>query len=322
MQNQRLVELLVQRAVDGLSSSERAELKALLEEENYVDAGRFEYTAAALLLAGDMEHSVPEEMPDSLRDRLYAQAETFEASMSPVSAPPPRQRSSSSSSQPQVISIAGRSRSSAPTPAAGQSSVGRQPARRSSSSSSPSPSSMSESASAYFMQSKVGWFAAAASVLIAVAGWWPRAQDGTEPTAQVPVATAMQQAREQLLAQQGVVQRTWQTTQDPVASGVTGDVVWDPETQNGFVRFRGLQANNASVQQYQLWIFDGTRDERYPVDGGVFDIPAGQSEVIIPIKAKLEIRNPALFAVTIEKPGGSVVSSRDRIVVLAPVQAG
>ena len=136
------------------------------------------------------------------------------------------------------------------------------------------------------------------------------------------MATVLQQEREKLLAQQGIVQRTWQTTQDPVASGVTGDVVWDPQTQNGFVRFRGMQANNTTEQQYQLWIFDGTRDERYPVDGGVFDIPAGQSEVIIPIKAKLEIRDPALFAVTIEKAGGSVVSSRDRIVVLAPVRQG
>lgn len=303
MQNQRLVELLVQRAVDGLNSSERAELKALLEEENYVDAGRFEYTAAALLLAGDMEHSVPEEMPDSLRDRLYTQAEMFEASM----APPPRQRSSGA--QPQVISIAGRSRSSAPTPSIGQQpSVAKQPARSKSSASS--------------LQSKAGWFAAAASVLIAVAGWWPRMQSGEQPATEVSVATLMQQEREKLLAQEGVVQRTWQTTQDPAASGVTGDVVWDPESQNGFVRFRGLQANNANELQYQLWIFDGTRDERYPVDGGVFDIPAGQSEVIIPIKARLEIRDPALFAVTIEKPGGSVVSSRDRIVVLAPVQAG
>jgi hypothetical protein len=44
--------------------------------------------------------------------------------------------------------------------------------------------------------------------------------------------------------------------------------------------------------------------------------------VIIPITAKLEVRDPAMFAVTIEKPGGSVVSSRDRIVVLAPVAAG
>jgi anti-sigma-K factor RskA len=305
MQNQRLVELLVQRAVDGLNSSERAELKALLEEENYVDAGRFEYTAAALLLAGDMEHSVPEEMPDSLRDRLYAQAEMFESSM----APPPRQRSTGG--QPQVISIAGRSRSSAQTPSssnAQQAAPAKQPTRK------PAPS--------FSLQSKAGWFAAAASVLIAVAGWYPRLQTGDAPSAEVPVATVLQQEREKLLAQQGVVQRTWQTTQDPVASGVTGDVVWDPQSQNGFVRFRGLQANNANQQQYQLWIFDGTRDERYPVDGGVFNIPAGQSEVIIPIKAKLEIRDPALFAVTIEKPGGSVVSTRDRIVVLAPVRQG
>jgi len=306
MQNPRLVELLVQRAVDGLSSSERAELKALLEEEKYVDAGRFEYTAAALLLAGDVEQSVPDEMPDDLRERLYAQAEMFEATM----APQPRQRQRSGSGQPQVISIAGRSRSNAPSSsasAAQQPSPGRHQARKS---------------PAFSLQSKAGWFAAAASVLIAVAGWWPRAQDGEQTAVEVPVATALQQERDKLLAQQGVVQRTWQTTQDPAASGVTGDVVWDPQSQNGFVRFRGLQANNASQQQYQLWIFDGTRDERYPVDGGVFDIPAGQSEVIIPIKAKLEIRDPALFAVTIEKPGGSVVSSRDRIVVLAPVRAG
>jgi anti-sigma-K factor RskA len=54
----------------------------------------------------------------------------------------------------------------------------------------------------------------------------------------------------------------------------------------------------------------------------VFDIPPGENEVIIPITAKLQVRNPAAFAVTIEKPGGSVVSSRDRIVVLAPVAAG
>jgi hypothetical protein len=305
MQNQRLVELLVQRAVDGLNSSERAELKALLEDENYIDAGRFEYTAAALLLAGDVENTVPEEMPDSLRERLYAQAEMFEETM----APPPRQRSSSSG-QPQVISIAGRSRSSAPSPSMNQQAApAKQPAR-----SKPAPS--------FSLQSKAGWFAAAASVLIAVAGWWPRVQDGDAPVAEVPVANLLQQERQKLLAQQGVVQRTWQTTQDPAASGVTGDVVWDPKTQNGFVRFRGMQANNANEQQYQLWIFDGTRDERYPVDGGVFDVPAGQTEVIIPIKAKLEIRDPALFAVTIEKPGGSVVSTRDRIVVLAPVQQG
>jgi anti-sigma-K factor RskA len=301
MQNPRLVELLVQRAVDGLNSSERAELKQLLSEEKYVDAGRFEYTAAALLLAGDVENNVPEEMPHSLRERLMAQAETFEASMSP----PPRQ----SSAQPRVISIAGRSRSATAAPA-----VSAPPA---------SQSAQRPSRKAASWQGKVGWFAAAASVLIALAGWWPRLEMGGDPTVETPVvASTLEQERQQLLAQQGVLRRTWQTTQDPASSGVTGDVVWDPRTQNGYVRFRGLQANNTNELQYQLWIFDGTRDERYPVDGGVFDIPPGQREVIVPITAKLEIRDPTAFAVTIEKPGGSVVSSRDRIVVLAPVAAG
>ncbi len=298
MQNPRLVELLVQRAVDGLNSSERAELKQLLSEERYVDAGRFEYTAASLLLASDVENNAPEEMPYSLRERLMAQADTVAASMPE----PPRQ----SASQPRVISIAGRTRSTAAAPAAAV-----PPASKAASARKPSSS----------WGSKAGWFAAAASVLIALAGWWPRLQSGDSPV-EVPVASTLEQERQQLLAQQGVLTRTWQTTQDPAASGVTGDVVWDQRTQNGYLRFRGLQANNSDELQYQLWIFDGTRDQRYPIDGGVFDIPPGQGEVIIPITAKLQVRDPAMFAVTIEKPGGSVVSSRDRIVVLAPVAAG
>jgi anti-sigma-K factor RskA len=304
MKNPRLVELLVQRAVDGLNSSERAELKRLLTEEKYDDAGRFEYTAAALLLAGDVENHAPEEMPDSLRDRLAAQADAFVASS--MSAP----------AQPRVISIAGRTRSTASVPGLGA------PAASSRASRQPQPARKSSSYSSW--QSKAGWFAAAASVVLAVAGWWPRLQMGGDPAVQPPAvaSTSLEQERERLLARQGVLKRTWQTTQDPAASGVTGDVVWDPSTQHGFLRFRGLQANNAKEQQYQLWIFDETRDERYPVDGGVFDIPPGKNEVIIPITAKLEIRDPTLFAVTIEKPGGSVVSSRDRIVVIAPVAAG
>jgi hypothetical protein len=299
MQNPRLVELLVQRAVDGLNSSERAELKQLLSEQKYVDAGRFEYTAASLLLAGDMENNAPEEMPYSLRERLMAQADTVASSMEPA----PRQ----TASQPRVISIAGRSRSTTAAPA-----VSAQPVSK-------APPTVRKSSS---WGSKVGWFAAAASVLIALAGWWPRLQTGGDPMTEIPVASTLEQERQQLAAQQGVLTRTWQTTQDPAASGVTGDVVWDQRTQNGYLRFRGLQANNTDELQYQLWIFDGERDERYPIDGGVFDIPPGQREVIIPITAKLQVRNPAMFAVTIEKSGGSVVSSRDRIVVLAPVAAG
>ncbi len=168
--------------------------------------------------------------------------------------------------------------------------------------------------------SRMGWYAAAASLLLAVAAWWP--QLGTEP-AQVavtpPVVTPAEEREALLAAAPEAVQRTWSGTEDPASSAVAGDVVWDPDTQTGYMRFTGLPANNPSAEQYQLWIFDGTRDDRYPVDGGVFDIPPGATEVVVPIRARLPVRNAALFAVTVEPPGGVVVSSRERIVALAQV---
>jgi anti-sigma-K factor RskA len=98
---------------------------------------------------------------------------------------------------------------------------------------------------------------------------------------------------------------------------VTGDVVWSDSEQAGYMRLSGLVANNADSAQYQLWIVDPDRDER-PVDGGVFDVPAGVDEVIIPIDSKLDISAPAAFAITLEQPGGVVVSAGPLLVV-APV---
>ena len=85
------------------------------------------------------------------------------------------------------------------------------------------------------------------------------------------------------------------------------------------MRFRGLAANVPDEFQYQLWIFDRDRDERYPVDGGVFDIPADGAEAEIPVTAALPVDEPTLFAVTVEPPGGVVVSSRERIATVAQV---
>jgi anti-sigma-K factor RskA len=105
-------------------------------------------------------------------------------------------------------------------------------------------------------------------------------------------------------------------TEDPAAAGATGDAVWDPGTQRGYLRVVGLPANDPNVRQYQLWMIDGARDARYPVDGGVFDMPANSSEVIVPIRAALPVRVLKAFAVTIERPGGVVVSAREHVVVL------
>ncbi len=40
-------------------------------------------------------------------------------------------------------------------------------------------------------------------------------------------------------------------------------------------------------------------------------------EVVVPILAKLHVDHATLFAVTVERPGGVVVSKRERIVVTA-----
>lgn len=110
----------------------------------------------------------------------------------------------------------------------------------------------------------------------------------------------------------------WQGTKDERILGeVRGEAIFDPATSKGILLIEGLAGNDPSVDQYQLWIFDAERDERYPVDGGVFDMPAcGQA--VIPIEAKLRVDKPTLFAVTIEKPGGVVVSNRRIALVAKP----
>lgn len=100
-----------------------------------------------------------------------------------------------------------------------------------------------------------------------------------------------------------------------------GDVVWSDKSQSGYMRFRGLKPNDPTVEQYQLWIFDEARNAEHPVDGGVFDLAAADGneagETVVPINTKLPITKATLFAITVEKPGGVVVSDRSRLPLLA-----
>lgn len=156
----------------------------------------------------------------------------------------------------------------------------------------------------------LAWFAAAAAIVLAIAGWYPR-------LAAPPAARPDALRAALLFARPGLLRAQFTPTADPGGQGASGDVVWDPATQTGYLRLRRLAGNDPRQSQYQLWIFDAGRDDRYPVDGGVFDIPAGSAEVVVPIHARLAVGRPALFAVTIERPGGVVVSGREHIVVVA-----
>jgi anti-sigma-K factor RskA len=153
----------------------------------------------------------------------------------------------------------------------------------------------------------LGWSIAAALVL------WIALRAPAAPREDLAVM------RERLLASASdLVRADWTASADPLAGDVNGDVVWSRSRQEGYMRLRRLPGNDPRQQQYQLWIFDKSRAEweARPVDGGVFDVAAG-AEVIVPVSAKLEVREPALFAITLEQPGGVVVSRREHLLATA-----
>jgi hypothetical protein len=164
----------------------------------------------------------------------------------------------------------------------------------------------------------IPWLVAAVSVVLAVTGWWPRLMDGTAPAA---VSSSFGQwraasERAQMLAGSQDVGH-WPWAGDGGQNN--GDVVWDNLQQRGFLRLKGFVANDPSSARYQLWIFDASRDDRYPVDGGIFDVPPGRSEVLIPVTPSVPVLRPEAFAVTVEGPRGSVVSERAKVVAFARV---
>lgn len=162
-----------------------------------------------------------------------------------------------------------------------------------------------------------GWAVAAAMAALWIGGVGQQ-QPPPPPGPEVPPTLA--EIRSQLIDGQGdAVEVAWTATEDPAAASATGDVVWSNTDQAGVMRFVGLEANNPAELRYQLWIFDAARDERYPIDGGLFDVAPGQTEVLVPVDARLQVREPTLFAVTVETPDGVVVSDRERIVVVAPM---
>lgn len=165
-----------------------------------------------------------------------------------------------------------------------------------------------------FGVASLGWYAAAAMLILALwAPWRPG------PVAPIPPPATDEQRASLIEGATDLIRVDWAPPEIEAYAAVTGDVVWSNERQQGFMRLRGLPANRDEVEQYQLWIVDPSRDDK-PIDGGVFDIPAGADEVIVPIDAKLRVADPKAFAITLEQPGGVVVSDGPLLVV-APVEA-
>jgi Anti-sigma-K factor rskA len=291
--DEAMVDLLIKQVTEGLSPAEQRAFDVLDGETASAYARDLERAAAAVTLAGSAPVGGAREqpLPAGLAEALAQQASEHFASLD------------------KVVGIAAARLGAAEKARA---------------------SATSERRSNRY--GSYGWLAAAACLVLAIFGWERSPAPPVVPVAEVPtpppvIAQPLPQPapptaaeeRAALLAKSDSLKIPLAATKDPAAAGMSGDVVWDPVTQRGFLHFAGLAANDPAVHQYQIWIFDAGRDKRYPVDGGVFDVPANAAEVMIPIRATLMVRKPAAFAVTVEKPGGVVVSGREHVVALGAI---
>lgn len=267
---QRLVDLLADQALFGLSPKDEIELRKLLRDHSQIDSEEIERIVAEI--EATTLRAPTEGLPADMRARILNANET-KATNEP-----------SRGERENGLPTGQMRQFTAP-----RSGVGK--------------------------WSGMGWIVAVAASVLAILGWSGRDRGGNLNTSIDPNT-----ARTALLASaKDLSQGKWEAQADPAAAGALGDVVWSDSAQSGFMRFMGLAANDPSSEQYQLWIFDPAQDAATPVDGGVFDIPAGQTEVVVPIRAKLHVERPTMFAVTVEKPGGVVVSKRTRLPLLAKV---
>jgi len=265
---ERLLELLSDQAVQGLSGEEQTELGRLLAaHDDAIDDESLDRAAAAIDLSlGPVEF---EPLPAELADRIRNSAREH------LPAEPTAPVETGDSGQPAPASMTTKPVASS--------------ARRS-------------------VREVAALLVAAACLVIAAVSLW---SDG-------PVDLAEQ--RQRLISEANdEITVAWAAQGDPSGPMAGGDVVWSTAQQRGFMRIRGLSPNKPEENQYQLWIFDKNRDARYPVDGGVFDVKEGAEEVIVAIDAKIAVDDPTLFAITVERPGGVVVSDRERLPLLAEV---
>ena len=280
-----IIELLIQKATFGLSQEDLRELERLENEAGIREDDSFDIAAAAIGLV-DLE--IDEQLPDHLQARIAASAEEFFANV-------PQSEHAPSAAVTNVL----------PREEEFQKMFMVEPRRS---------------------WNWLGWaVAAAACVALAVNVWFTRMSPpeivSNFPTpAASPVKLSPEEEYALLVASQpNMTKASWATGNMKDLKEIGGDVVWSDEIQKGFMRLRGLPVNDKSKETYQLWIFDKTQDKATPIDGGTFDVEKG-GEVIIPINAKLKAQGPELFAITVEKPGGVVVSKRGKIAALATVE--
>lgn len=173
----------------------------------------------------------------------------------------------------------------------------------------------------------IGWIAAAACMVFATIGWL-QMFSLRQRFAPEPVVT-LADLRREVDASADLRRAPWGDWDNPEVKGVTGEIVWSQSLQKGYMVFKGLPANDPTKEQYQLWIVDD-RGIEHRVSGGIFNASADTTgwrgevrtqrvgdDLIVEVEPRIFVRTPTLFALTIEEPGGTWLSTMKRRVVAA-----
>jgi hypothetical protein len=317
-QRDELDALLVRRAIEGLGAEDARRLDELLEQHPDVDAGWADRVVGELdaeSLAG-REEALGPHLRDVLLDRGGAVVGGAPPAAESQDSGP--SRPSGRSADPVKVGPSGADARAAAGRTAAAGGPGLPPG-------SPDPGSSDVSGDRGGPRRWGGWVGWALAAVLAGLLLVPSgpagdegAAGGLEPVRGLPAGRQPPSFRQVARARDAVV-AAWSPGGDPAGAEVSGEMAWSGAAQVGVMRLSGLEPNAVGLQ-YQLWIFDGTRDERYPVDGGVFDVPPGAEEVEVPVRPAVPVRSPVLFAVTVERAGGVVVSDRERIATLAEVE--
>ncbi|GIU82259.1 MAG: anti-sigma factor [Acidobacteria bacterium] len=158
----------------------------------------------------------------------------------------------------------------------------------------------------------LGWIVAgAACIALAVNIWLTHFSSESKKEPKTP---SLAEQREEILQMPDAIKLEWKhpKTKEPL-----GDLVWSNSAQKGFARFYKLPANEPNKETYQFWVID--ESQKSPTDAGIFDITT-EGEVILPVDTRIKVEKPKMFAVTIEKPGGVVIPSLDKITAVAEIE--
>ena len=271
----RLLELLAERALDGLDADQQHELESLLQAQPDFDAECLDRTAALLdraAAAGDTEP-----LPEHLKDRILANPWLeHPAAARGLEAPATLKAASS-----------GRSRMR------------------------PREAFAWLAAAACLLLAVFAWYTrptpAPPQKSPAVANSEPPATPPRGDTpAPSPATLTVAQQREQLLASAPDVLHVQLVSNDSGAVAIKpgGDIVWSSGRQMGYLRLQGLASNDPAQRQYQLWIIGGDASSNELINGGMFFVDRNTGELTVPIHADHFVQLPKMFLVSVEPLGG------------------